>query len=413
VNRRLVAVQWMQLLVLSAAHFIADMFGNMLPVILPALRAEFTMTLTVGGLVVSACVLTSNLVQMLTGHTRANKSIPVLLYIGLATGGAICFISLLPRTSLGIGIMVLMAAVSGVGIALVHPEGLRAMHRLDAIPAGLSTAIFMMGGFVGYSAGGALSAEFVHRWGLGGLRWIALGPVVAIVLVMLARVRLAVESETPAQQPHSAGSIKRLPFWPLMAVAIPAGISTTILCMLMPTRLEELGFALTWGGYSSTVYGIGAAVGSFTLAYLAYRTDEMKLVVATLLAAPFILATYLLAIAHRAAIVLLFGQGFCAMGSYILLITLARYATGPNLGRRMGFIIGGTWGVAVMVFMALTPVADRFGTQPLLYSAVGGYFVSACMALWLMKHAAQKASAAAPTALEGIRDPVSRTPSTV
>ncbi len=351
-----VRLQWFQLIVLSGAHFVADMFGNMLPVILPALRKEFSMTLTIGGLVASACVLTSNLVQLVMGHTRANKTVPLLLYIGLILGCAICFISLLPRTTTGVWVMVALAAVSGTGIALVHPEGLRAVHRLNKLPHGICTAVFMTGGFLGFSCGGAISTEVVDRFGLDGLKWIALCPVVGLLIVVLARVKLAVENESNPIEDAAAANVKRVPFWPLMLVAIPAGISTTVFALLLPTRLAELGFELTWGGYSSTVYGLGAAAGAFTLGYLANRRDELKLAVITLFASVPVLAIYLLLIEHRAAIALLFGCGFAALGHFILIITLARHASGPNLGRRMGFIVGGTWGSAVLVFMILTIV---------------------------------------------------------
>ena len=35
--------------------------------------------------------------------------------------------------------MILLAVVSGIGIAIVHPEGLRAIHSLGRIPPAVST----------------------------------------------------------------------------------------------------------------------------------------------------------------------------------------------------------------------------------------------------------------------------------
>ncbi len=388
-------VQWLQLLVLAGVHFVADMFGNVLPVVLPVLRDEFSMSLTVGGIAVAMFLLTSNLVQMVTGHTREKKTVPVLLYVGLLTGAVLCSVPLLPKNSAGIWMMVGLAGLSGAGIAMVHPEGLRAVHRLENIPSSISTAVFMVGGYVGFAFGGTISAAAVSKWDLKGLWLIALFPAAAVLLAILARLRMAVETAAEVEAVDSmeppAYAHKSVPFWPIMGVAIPAGISTTTLSMLLPTHLEELGFALTWGGYSSTVFGLGAATGSLLLAFAARRWDEMKLVVVSLFIAGPLTLTYLMLTRFSAAIILLFGCGFTAMGSFILLITLARHAKGPNLGRRMGFIIGGTWGVSVVAFMALTPVADRIGTQPvLLRFAVPGYLVSALAALWLMARTAKR-----------------------
>jgi MFS family permease len=122
--------------------------------------------------------------------------------------------------------------------------------------------------------------------------------------------------------------------------------------------LNELGFELTFGGYSTSMFGLGGAVGSFVWANIARKKDELKCSIAALfLVVPF-LVIYLIFINDRAAIWLLFGAGFCAIAAYILMITLSRHAKGLNLGQRMGFMLGGTWALANIVFMALLPAAE-------------------------------------------------------
>ena len=75
-NKRIPTFQWVQLLALSVVHFTADMFGNMLPSILPAVRSEFALSLSIGGFVLAALVVTANGVQMATGHLRPEKTSP-------------------------------------------------------------------------------------------------------------------------------------------------------------------------------------------------------------------------------------------------------------------------------------------------------------------------------------------------
>ncbi|MCX5637350.1 MAG: hypothetical protein NTX52_06620 [Planctomycetota bacterium] len=182
-HKRAATFQWMQLLVLSGVHFLLDMLGNMLPAILPAIRAEFGLSLLLGGLVLVVLSFAANGVQMLTGHTRAEKTRPLLLHIGLVLGASICAIGMLPRSSGGFWAIVSLAVVSGFGIAITHPEALRAVHALERIPPAISTAVFMTGGFVGYAGGGAVSTILVSRFALEGLYPLLLCPILGVAMI--------------------------------------------------------------------------------------------------------------------------------------------------------------------------------------------------------------------------------------
>ncbi len=390
----------MQLLALAGVHFLIDMFAGMLPAILPAIRDEFGLSLSLGGLVLAALYMTSNGVQPLIGHMRADKRRPLFLHLGLIIAASICLLGALPRGSGAFAIMILLAVVSGCGIAIVHPEGLRAVHWLRRIPPAISTAVFMAGGFLGYASGGAVSALLVSRFGLKGLYPLALCPVIGIVMVIFLRIRLAVERKVHNKN-EARTEENRLPFWLIMAMAMPAAVSTTILVALLPTVLSKLGFELTFGGFSTMMFGLGGAVGSFIWANIAHKKGELNCSIAALfLVVPFLVA-YLVLINNKMAIWILFGVGFCAIAAYILMITLSRYATGLSLGQRMGFMAGGTWALASIVFMALLPVSEHFGTNVILKFTPLGYLCSGAFGLFVMSKAKSsthtKLSAQQPT----------------
>jgi FSR family fosmidomycin resistance protein-like MFS transporter len=373
----------MHLFVLASVHFFIDVFASMLPAILPVIRAEFSLSLSMGGLVMAVMYLTCNGVQPLIGHLRANKRKPLFLYLGLILGSVICLLGALPRGGGAFGGMILLAVVSGFGIAIVHPEGLRGVHRLRLIPPAVSTAVFMAGGFLGFASGGVVSAFLVSRFGLQGLYPLMLCPVIGIVMVLLLRVRLAVERTAYNKDAVQQGK-NFLPFRLIFAMAVPAAVSTTIIASLLPTVLNELGFGLTFGGLSATMFGLGGAVGSFVWAHVAHKKGELRCLVAALfLAIPF-LAVYLVFINSGMAIWMLFGAGFWAISAYILMITLSRQAAGLNLGQRMGFMVGGTWALAYIVFMALLPVAERFGSVVILKFSPLGYVLSGAFGLSIL-----------------------------
>ena len=346
----------------------------------------------------AAMYITCNALQPLVGHVRADRRQPLLLHLGLLLGAAICLLGILPRGNGAFVLMLLLAVVSGIGIAIVHPEALRAVHRLKRIEAAASTAVFMAGGFFGYASGGVLSAYLVARFGFQGLYPLVLCPLIGIAMVLLLRVRLAVEHSAASQnrtrtaRNSQSGRIDGLPFWLIMVMAMPAAVSTTVLSTLVPTALSELGFGLTFGGLSMTLFGLGGAAGSFAWAYIARKKGELKCsIVALFLAIPFLVA-YLALMNRAPAMWILFGAGFCTVSAYILMITLSRYAKGLTLGQRMGLIVGGTWALAYLVFMALLPVAERFGSDILLKFSPIGYLLSGLFGLAVVLKARNSAS---------------------
>lgn len=327
--------------------------------------------------------ITANGIQTLTGHTRADKRVPMFLHLGLILAAGICLLGLLPRSGGAFAAMIVLAAVSGFGIAIVHPEALRAVHRLRRIRPAVSTAVFMAGGFLGYASGGAISTILVSMDGLQGLYPLILCPAVGILMIIFFRIRMAVEPKS-VRINNTAKPENQFPFWLLYAMIMPATVSTLFLASLLPTVLNDLGFELTFGGFSVTMFGLGGTLGVFVWVAIAHRKGELPCsIVAFVLSVP-LLVTYLIFIDNKMAIWLLFGLGSCSISAYILMITLARAATGPNLGRRMGFMAGGTWALANIVFQVFLQVIEHLGADTILKFTPVGYVLSAVFGLFIM-----------------------------
>jgi hypothetical protein len=125
-------------------------------------------------------------------------------------------------------------------------------------------------------------------------------------------------------------------------------------------------------------------LGSFIWGAVAHKKGELPCTIAAFFFTIPFLVLYLVLIENRPASWLLFGAGFCSISAYILMITLARYAKGPSLGWRMALIVGGTWALANLVFMALVPVTEFFGTHFTLSLAPLGYLLSGIFGLSIM-----------------------------
>ena len=128
---------------------------------------------------------------------------------------------------------------------------------------------------------------------------------------------------------------------------------------------------------------MAGGVGSFLWAAVAHKKGELKTAYTVLVAGlPFFIA-YDMLIQYKAAVWLLFVASFCCFGVYPLMVTIGRYAKGLTLGRRMGFIVGGTWLISSVFPMILAPVAERIGMQTILVCANIGYLLSAILGLYI------------------------------
>jgi FSR family fosmidomycin resistance protein-like MFS transporter len=385
-NQQSLKVQSVQLSVLSGVHFLVDMLGNLLPAILPVILKEYGITLLVGVSIPIFLSLAANGVQILTGRMRPDKTTPFFLHLGMILAASICLIALAPRSPTGILLLFVLGVISGTGVAVAHPEGLRGVHTLNRISPALSTAVFMTTGFFGFACGGMISAVLVTSHGLNGLYPLVACPIIGILAVLMSRVRLSAEKDVaPANGGQPIHETDSVPFWKVLVIGVPAGVSTTIIQQLMPTYLHEMGFALTFGGFSTAVFGWGGAVGPFLWAAIAHKRGDLPCSVwAFLLSVPF-MVLYLMFDDRPSAAWLLFGAGFSCTSAYVLTVTLAREAQGLNLGHRMALIVGGTWGLSMLIYLVFAAVADLVGTGPVLKVTPVGYLLSAMFAYYVLR----------------------------
>jgi len=158
--------QWRQLFALTFAHMIADVYvGLIAPVLIP-MRDRYGISLAALIVITSLLVFASNIFQIPVGHLRATWTRPWLIWGGVLLAGVSVFMPCLPATPGSAAGMAALAVLSGLGVATVHPEGLRAVHGLDTISSSLSTAVFMVAGFMGFSGGALLSATLTEHFGL-------------------------------------------------------------------------------------------------------------------------------------------------------------------------------------------------------------------------------------------------------
>ncbi len=359
--------QAFHLLILMGAHITGDLLGGILGAILPALRAHFNLSLSAGLNLIALMGMSCNIFQVVAGHFQTTNSRPWGLSIGLVLACLIPLIGLVPAGYPHFAGLAALLIVGGVGVAWIHPNGLRGVHHLHRIPSSISTALFMVGGFAGFSSGAWISGAIVEKAGLPGLAWlIPLGLVMALI-VPLSGLRLSTDENTApaATDPHGVPGVA---FPHLLTMGVLAALAAVILTTLLPTHLHQLGFPLSIGGRTVFFFGLGGAAGSLFWGYMAHHKGYGFALRGSLGMGIPILIAYLLLAAKPWAFWLLLLASFFLYAAYPLIVTLARHSSScMPLGKRMGLIVGGSWGIAGLVLMGLGPVGESFGLAPILH----------------------------------------------
>ncbi|NQU63273.1 MAG: hypothetical protein HQ517_03170 [SAR324 cluster bacterium] len=233
------------------------------------------------------------------------------------------------------------------------------------------------GGFLGAAFGQVVSAVFVQEQGLTGLYWLLVFPGAALALILIFRIRLAVETDHRDQSDMHGQEQYR--FWRVFTMSLVSASSVFLLLWFVPQRLNELGFDLGFGGFTLMLFTISSAAGSFFWGWAAHKKGQMFCARTAMIINIPLVASYLFFMKYSWAAWILLGSGFCGTGAYVMMVTMARSAIGLKIGQRVGLLVGGTWAVAGAVSLLLSPL----GLKTILWFSPVGFAVTLILSYWV------------------------------
>src|SRR5207342_2261665 len=165
----------------SVSHLLNDTIQSLLPAIYPLLKTSFALSFSQIGFMTLALMLTASLLQPVVGFLTDRRPAPYALVVGMAfTLAGLLLLSVAWTYPL----LLLAAALVGVGSSVFHPESSRIARMASGGRHGLAQSVFQVGGNLGSSLGPLLAAFVVVPHGQASLAWCALIAVVAMVLLL-------------------------------------------------------------------------------------------------------------------------------------------------------------------------------------------------------------------------------------
>ena len=244
---------------LSLAHLLNDMMQSLLPAIYPTLKDQFHLNFLQIGLVTLTFQLTASLLQPLVGLYADKRPSPFSLPIGMVfTLGGLILLAFTPTY----GLLLLAAALIGMGSSLLHPEASRVARMASGGRRGLAQSVFQVGGNAGSSLG-PIAALVVGSYGQRSIAWFALAALSAILV--LWRIGLWYKH-------HGLGVLKRAAARADSGVALPRGKVVRAMSILLVLIFSKYFYMASISSYFTfyLIHHFGLSVRSAQLHLFAF-----------------------------------------------------------------------------------------------------------------------------------------------
>ncbi len=356
-------MKYRQIGLLSAGHLATDINQGALPAMLPFFIAAYDLSYAAAAGMVFATNMTSSIVQPLFGHAADRFSKPWLLSIGLMLAGMGLALTGIFQSYRWI---MILAIVSGLGIAAYHPEAARLVNFTAGTKKGAAMSLFGVGGTIGFAIGPLMITTALLQWGLKG-SLILIVPVTIMSLVMASQFSTFESLEVNRNRELSASDAKVYKEnWGAFALLTITVIGKSIIFYGLNTFIpiywiDGLNQSKAAGAMALTIFAGSGILGNLLGGSLADRIGQKKVILLGCFGLTLFLPMLILFKNVQIATLLLVPIGLMLNATYSPTIVL-----GQNyLPNRVGLSSGVTLGVAVAIGGGAAPIigkiADIYG----------------------------------------------------
>ncbi len=182
---------------LSVAHLLNDLLQSMIPAIYPLIKEAYALDFAQVGLITLAFQVSSSLLQPLLGWFTDRRPWPYAMVAGM---GATLAGLLGLAFAVSYPMVLVAAALVGVGSAVFHPEATRMARHAAAGQQGLAQGVFQIGGHAGYAIGPLLAAAVIVPRGQDSLAWFSGVALAAMALMAWTANRYVAMRREQAQR---------------------------------------------------------------------------------------------------------------------------------------------------------------------------------------------------------------------
>lgn len=348
---------------ISLSHFLNDLLQSLIVAIYPLLKGNYDLNFTQIGLLTLTYQITASLLQPLVGLYTDKHPQPYSLVFGMgATLLGLLLLSCAPTFPL----LLVGAAVVGIGSSIFHPESSRVARMASGGRHGLAQSIFQVGGNGGTSMGPLLAALIVLPLGQGSLAWFS-------VLALLAMVVLFKVGQWYSHQQRTRPAVLQRPVSPLPRRHVIRAIS--VLLLLVTSKyfylasltsyytfylMEQFAVSARSAQLHLFVFLFGVAAGTVLGGPIGDRIGRKRVIWFSILG----VSPFTLLLPHADLFwttVLSFIIGFILASAFSAIVVYAQELLPGRIGTVSGLFFGFAFGIAGVGAAILGNLADHYG----------------------------------------------------
>ena len=348
---------------ISLSHFLNDLLQSLIIAIYPLLKGNYDLNFTQIGLLTLTYQTTASLLQPLVGLYTDKHPQPYSLVVGMgSTLTGLLLLSCAPTFPL----LLVGAAVVGIGSSIFHPESSRVARMASGGRHGLAQSIFQVGGNGGTSMGPLLAALIVLPLGQGSLAWFS-------VLALLAMVVLFKVGQWYSHQQRTRPAVLQRPVSPLPRRHVIQAIS--VLLLLVTSKyfylasltsyytfylMEQFAVSARSAQLHLFVFLFGVAAGTVLGGPIGDRIGRKRVIWFSILG----VSPFTLLLPHADLFwttVLSFIIGFILASAFSAIVVYAQELLPGRIGTVSGLFFGFAFGIAGVGAAILGNLADHHG----------------------------------------------------
>jgi MFS transporter, FSR family, fosmidomycin resistance protein len=349
---------------ISFSHFLNDTMQSLIASVYPILKDSYALNFAQIGMITLAFQFTASLLQPVVGHFTDKKAQPFSLSVGMAST---FFGLLLLSVANQYALILVAAALVGLGSAVFHPESARIARLASGGRYGFAQSVFQLGGSFGTSMGPVLAALIVVPFGQPSIAWFSLIAFVAIVILwrigIWYRPQITGKKPAPIHQHPDAPSPRRVKIALLVLVALlfskqlyVSSLSSYYIFYL----IDKFGVSTQQAQFYLFIFLAANAAGAFLGGPLGDRFGRKYVIwISVLGALPFTVALPYAGLHASAVLSVIIGLVISSTTSSI--IVFAQELMPHRFGMISGVFFGVAFGIGGLGAAVLGRLADHTG----------------------------------------------------
>lgn len=383
-----------------AAHAAVDMQTMSLNTLLPTLLATFNLNYATAAAIITMNQVVIAIFQPVAGIIGDKRAIRWLALFGCALCGLMmASITFLPSYWM----IIVAAALSGVGSALFHPEALKHARNLSGRYTTTGTSWFFLGGNIGFGVAPLIVGFLITRYGVHAAAWMIV-PTILGCLVLIAQMRKFTRSVVvgaPSVDQSIAAANKRqtiifVSF--VLFLIILRSISYEGMKTFMPLYFaNETGKSINEFAPLLTAISLSGIIGTIFSGPLADRIGRRNLMVISM--AVSLAALYLFWHSEGVLQIVWIGLfGIAMTAPWTISVTMIQDAMPTQLGLAGGLTLGTAYGASGLGVGFLGILANNIGMWPTMQFIALVPVVVLLLSVWVPERVKHQQSTLRPAA---------------